>query len=79
MGTGAHAVVNPELRVHGLEGLRVVDASVMPFLVASNTNIPTITIAERASDLILGKSSLPARQAEQSGEATSTRRVANAG
>lgn len=52
MGTDAGAVVDPQLRVHGVDGIRVVDASVMPFLVASNTNIPTIMIAERAADLI---------------------------
>lgn len=52
MGVDPGAVVDPELRVHGVRGLRVVDASVMPFLVASNTNIPTIMIAERAADLI---------------------------
>lgn len=52
MGTDAGAVVDPQLRVHGLQALRVVDASVMPFLVASNTNIPTIMIAERAAELI---------------------------
>src|SRR5690606_34155646 len=59
MGTGPNAVVDPELRVHGLAGLRVVDASIMPDVPGGNTNGPTIMIAEKASDIIRGRS-LPA-------------------
>jgi choline dehydrogenase len=54
IGTGAGAVVDPELRVHGLEGLRIADASVMPLPINGNTNAATIMIAERAAEWLAG-------------------------
>jgi len=60
MGIDAQAVVDAELRVRGLDALRVVDASVMPTIPGGNTNAPVVMIAEKAADLILGRRLAPA-------------------
>ncbi|MDX1267345.1 MAG: GMC oxidoreductase, partial [Oceanisphaera sp.] len=58
MGTDERAVVGPDTRVHGIQGLRVVDSSIFPTIPNGNLNAPTIMVAERAADLIRGKTPL---------------------
>jgi choline dehydrogenase len=79
MGTGPDAVVSPELDVHGLEGLRVVDCSIMPRIVSSNTQAATVMIAEKGSDLILGRSAPASFVRPSSRQATGPRPVAASG
>jgi choline dehydrogenase-like flavoprotein len=52
MGQDAMAVVDPQLKVRGIEGLRVIDSSIFPSLIGSNTNAPTIMVAEKGADLV---------------------------
>lgn len=59
MGHDAMAVVDPQLRVHGIAGLRIADASIMPDTPSGNTNIPSMMVGERAADLVLGRSLPP--------------------
>ncbi len=67
MGTDEQAVPDSQLRVRGIEGLRVADASAMPTLVRGNTNAPSILIGERAADLILGRTAVTAVTAVTAG------------
>jgi choline dehydrogenase-like flavoprotein len=55
MGVNELSVVDPELRVHGIKNLRIVDASVMPRITSCNTNAPTIMIAEKAAAMIIAE------------------------
>tara|TARA_R110002124_G_scaffold32933_2_gene109816 strand:- start:1209 stop:1451 length:243 start_codon:yes stop_codon:yes gene_type:complete len=58
MGEDAMAVVNSSTQVHGIQGLRVVDSSIFPTVPNGNLNAPTIMVAEKAADMILGKPAL---------------------
>ena len=70
IGPEGEGVVDPELRVHGIESLRVADASVMPRVTSGNTHAPTVMIAERCADFVLGKG--PAVKAAEAAAAPAT-------
>jgi choline dehydrogenase len=72
MGVGPGTVVDPELKVRGVDGLRIADASVMPQIVTGNTNATTIMIADKASDMILGRTPLPAAALEPASQTKGT-------
>jgi choline dehydrogenase-like flavoprotein len=55
MGSDARSVVDPQLRVRGVEGLRIADASIFPTLIRGNTNAAVVMVGEKAADMILGK------------------------
>lgn len=79
MGTGPMSVVDPQLRVHGIEGLRVADASVMPTVPSCNTQAPTVMVGERLVDFVLGTAAEPVRpnveRAQRTDEAAVLTRV----
>ena len=62
MGSDEGAVLDPELKVRGISGLRVVDASVMPTIIGGNTSAPAMMIAEKAADMMLGRPALSAQK-----------------
>jgi choline dehydrogenase len=64
MGPRENAVVDTALRVHGVEALRVIDASIMPAVVSGNTNAATIMIAEKGADMIRGEARFPGSAAK---------------
>jgi choline dehydrogenase len=74
MGRDEHSVIDPDtMRVHGIDGLRVVDASVMPSLTNANTLAPSMMIAEKSADIILGATPLPPEQPSGSWTGAGTR------
>jgi choline dehydrogenase len=79
MGLDETAVVDAQLRVRGVAGLRIVDASIFPDIVGGNTNAPVVMVAEKAADMMLGRAPPAAKEHETQGDAAWPQNISASG